>query len=296
MSVFNLKQVIVLITCLLCFPFSSLAAAKKTDDALKVASINLCADQFLMLLADKKNIVALSDLAADKEYSYLWQRAVGIPLTHGDAEQLLPLKPELIVAGRYDDIHKVHLLRAFGYNVEIIPLVENLAQVTATLEHIAMLIGEEDKGLALIQDLNKRIQLATSHLQNDSSNAAKKPVAVIYAANGFTHAAGTIHDDLIRLAGFENGATQLGMTGHGNLSLEQLLMIQPDVLIMEDSSNNKNSNAQVFLQHPALTRGLPNTQVVNIPANLWMCGGPSSVDVLEHLRLIYQDFQVKGHK
>ena len=276
-------RVVLLPAILLCTAF----AAKAQESPLKVASMNLCTDQFLLLLAQKKNIVALSELAADSQYSYLWQQADGIPLIPGDAEQLLPLKPDLIFAGRYDDSNKVNLLRAFGFQVEIVPLVENLSQVNETLHHMATLIGEPDRGLALTQSLDLRKKQVQERVLAMPENAVK-PQAVIYAANGFTHAEGTIHDELLQLAGFSNGASAIGLKGHGNLSLEQLLKIQPQLLIMEDSSDNKNSNAQRFLQHPALKRGLPNTEVVHIPATLWMCGGPASIDVLERLLLIRQ--------
>lgn len=266
--------------CLLLLSFY--AQAEQAPAPLRVASMNLCADQFLLLLAQQKNIAMLSDLAADKQYSHLWHKVGGIPLTAGDAEQLLPLKPQLIIAGIYDDKNRINLLRTFGFKVEIIPLVENISQVDEILLHVAQLIGEPDKGDELVQNLQQRIQKALSKKPLLGDNE-KAPVAIIYAANGFTHAKGTLHDDLLTLAGFRNGATEIGMRGHGNLSLEQLLQIQPQLLIMEDSSDNKNSNAQRFLQHPALRRGLPNTTRASIPASLWMCGGPSSIEVLERL-------------
>lgn len=283
---YRLFNRIIVCVCVLLFS-RSVFSNDAYQSALKVASMNLCADQFLLLLAKPNNIVGLSDLAADKQFSYLWDKVGDTPLTDGAIEDILPLAPGLVIAGEYDDKHRINLLRAFGLTVEIIPLVENLDEVYSSLLSVSKLIGEENRGVVLVEALKQRVNdTVKNKLDVDSDD---KKVAVIYAANGFTHGRGTIHDELIRLAGFKNGASEAGLQGHGNLSLEQLLKIQPALLIMEDSSDNKNSNAQRILKHPALVRGLPNTRIVDIPANLWMCGGPSSIDVLEQLVSFQQE-------
>src|SRR5690606_36868552 len=80
-----------------------LAAAATADAAAKprVASINLCADQLVLLLADAEQITTVSWLAADPEESLLAPEARRHALNYGTAEELLRYAPDVVIAGTY---------------------------------------------------------------------------------------------------------------------------------------------------------------------------------------------------
>jgi len=66
-----------------------------------VASINLCADQFVLALADPEQIVTVSWLSADPEESLFASAASRHPLNYGTAEELLRFHPDVVIAGAY---------------------------------------------------------------------------------------------------------------------------------------------------------------------------------------------------
>ncbi|MCB1809381.1 MAG: ABC transporter substrate-binding protein, partial [Candidatus Competibacteraceae bacterium] len=76
----------------------------------RIVSLNLCTDQWLLLLAERNRIASLTWLSADPEESPLAAEAQGIVLNYGQAEDIIPLQPDLILAGTYTARFTVDLL------------------------------------------------------------------------------------------------------------------------------------------------------------------------------------------
>jgi iron complex transport system ATP-binding protein len=102
-----------------------LAAAPWSDDARaadrhepprRIVSMNVCTDQFVMLLAERERIQSVSWLARNPEVSTTADDAAAIPVNHGLAEEILPLRPDLVVAGTFTTRPTVYLLRRLGPN------------------------------------------------------------------------------------------------------------------------------------------------------------------------------------
>jgi ABC-type Fe3+-hydroxamate transport system substrate-binding protein len=93
---------------------------------VSVASINLCADQLLLLLADGEQIVSLSKLAHDKAGSRFYKQAQAYPVNQAAAEQILPLQPDLVIAGQFTNSYTIKLLMELGLRVEILPIADTI--------------------------------------------------------------------------------------------------------------------------------------------------------------------------
>eukprot|EP01034_Spumella_vulgaris_P018901 gene18901-24162_t len=72
-------------------------AAKAPAVPQRIVSINLCADQLVLALADRGQIAGLTKNATDREMSGEAAAARGIPLLSNSAEQILAIEPDLIV-------------------------------------------------------------------------------------------------------------------------------------------------------------------------------------------------------
>ena len=82
----------------------------------RVVSINLCADQLVMLLADPSQILALSRLSRDEAGSRLHKQAMQYPQVQPIAEDIVPLAPDVIVTGlgslrEHSDVYLFHIQR-----------------------------------------------------------------------------------------------------------------------------------------------------------------------------------------
>lgn len=262
---------------LLCIIFT-LAVAAHASDSKRVASINLCTDQLLYLLEDSDNIVSLSYLSSDEAYSPIARQAKIFHANHASVEEILAVKPELVLAGSYSSSHVVHALRQLGIAVKQINLPLALQDIENTILTVGETISRSERARQLIQTMQAR----KSALQTRVAGT-KRPLAVIIAPNGFTHGKNSMKGDILEMAHYENLAATIGIEGNGYIDMETLIKHQPEFIILEDSSPNKNSLSQKFLQHPALENGLPDTRYINVPPNLWSCGTPYIMGALEKL-------------
>ncbi len=246
----------------------------------RIVSLNLCTDQLLLMLAPRQHILSVSDLAPDAEYSYMWREAADIPINDGLVEQIIPLQPDLILAGTHSATEAVNLLKRLGYPVELIALPQSLDEVRAFILNMGELLGQQAKAEQLLADMNARIEAVQYRAQ---LNTEAQKLAVIYAPNGFTAGTRTFKHELLAMAGYRNLAAEAGIEYYGNLSVEQVLAAQPDLMIIDDSTYNQDSLAQSYTNHPALKRLLGNTGIIKLPVNQWLCGGPMAADAIETL-------------
>src|SRR5438067_3348422 len=79
------------------------ALAPAADGAVKptrIVSMNLCTDELVLRLADRKNIASVTWLARGGS-SNVSELAAQVPINHGLAEEIIPLDPDLVIAGVY---------------------------------------------------------------------------------------------------------------------------------------------------------------------------------------------------
>ncbi len=242
----------------------------------RVASINLCADQLLLLLAAPGQIASLSNLATDSSGSYYYQRAVSYPLNRGTAEQLVPLKPDLVIAGEYSKNHTVALLRELGIRVETLSIANSLPALMDNILQVAQWLGNPEQGESIVQELQQRLDVLPQASQ-------QRPRVAVYDPNGYTVGEGTMRGQVLKLAGWHNVAEDVGISDYGRLSLEQLIGLAPDALFESNFSPGTYSRGQALSQHPALRKTGLAPIVMEIPSRMTICAGPWTLDVIEAL-------------
>jgi iron complex transport system substrate-binding protein len=246
----------------------------------RIASLNLCTDLLLLELVAPERIVSLSYWAADPNMSYLADRVQDIPLNHSLAEEIVPLSPDLVLAGQFSDVQVVSLLRQLGLRVEVLDVPLTLAGLRPHLEAFGALVGEAEKATALADRIEQQLALVAAQ---STRSAMPRPLAVVYGPQGVSPGRDTLMDDLLALTGYRNLAAEQGIASYGTLSLERLVMAEPDLLVIDDLVANRNSLAQQALDHPALRGRFSDQQVLTLPANLTACVGPTVVEAAQQL-------------
>lgn len=236
------------------------------------------------MLVPRARIASLTDLAARPESSYMAKAAVGIPVNYGLVEAVVPQRPDLVIAGEYNDSAMVHLLRQLGYRVEVVKVPRNLQQALAFIVWFGNLVGAPDEARALVAQMQQ--QLHELDVQVAALNAqGQVPLAAVYAPNGMTPGRDTVMAEILHRGGFRNLASELGIKSYGQLALERLLVAQPDALIFEATaaSRDAGSIAHSYLQHPALRALTEQIPSVTLPPTLSECVGPMTVVAIERL-------------
>ena len=268
---------------ILCFIFTLLPGLALAAKPQRIVSLNLCADQLLLQLAEPDAIVSLTNLSVDPELSYLAEKAAAYPLNYGSAEEILQLDPDLILAGSFTARPAVAYLKSKGYQVVELSIPENMESMRKQFLEVVDLLGEREKAERQLKEMERRIE-QVKVVENN-----KRLVAAVYYANGFTVGKESIVSEILNDAGFENLSEQSGINSFGFYPLEKLIEAEPDLLILGSYNKNRHSLAQKILDHPALQRvwggaGAQQKQArVIIPDNVWICATPMVAEAVEIL-------------
>ena len=226
----------------------------------RVVSLNLCTDQWLMLLAPEK-AAALSPLARDPSLSFVANAARAVPSVRASAEAVLALHPDLVLGTPIGATAALALLEESGVRVERIALPADFAGIRATARTMGDLLGVPDRAGRLIAGMDARMP---------APGPARRAVA--WEPRGLTAAPGDVMHAALRQAGMED-------LGAGRrVGVEALVRLHPDLLAVPENTAGA-SLATEMLNHPSL-RAIP---VRAIPMTLTLCPIPASVEAVRAL-------------
>jgi iron complex transport system substrate-binding protein len=265
--------------CLL-FGFMSLALLLPVATAAKpqrVVSLNLCTDQLVLMLAERENIAATSILSRQRENSYMADAADRVPVVAGRIEAVLALQPDLVLLSRFQSPLLRRAIGERGVAMVTVTLPTDVGGITALIRQVADALGESARGDVMIEELQQTLAVLRAEQRRHQATVA------IFHPNGHTLGRGTYEHALLELAGYRNLAGELGISGVGALSLEEVVFHRPAALIYSHFGAAGNSRAEHLLQHPAL-QGDDTMTLVEVPSPLWSCPGPMAVEAVRHLR------------
>ena len=243
----------------------------------RVVSINLCTDQLLVMLAGPGQIASLSYLARDPESSFVAARAGRFALNHARLEELIALRPDLILAGTPTNPRLLSQLRRLGLRVEQFPLTHSINGIHRDIRRLAMLLGKQQEGELLIETMTSRLSELKPQIEPG------QPKALFYQPRGYTSGSETLQDEALRLAGWRNLAAELGIEGYARIDLEALLLARPERIFTSSHGSGNGSKAEAQLDHPALRKLMQGRSPVKIPYKAWLCAGPMIVEAVSLL-------------
>lgn len=257
--------------------FNIAGPAVRAGKPARIVSLNLCTDEMVLRLADRENVASVTWLSRDPANSNVAGLAAQVPINHGLAEEVIPLDPDFIVAGIYTARTAIALLKRAGMPVQEVGVANSIDEVRKQYRDVADMLGERERGEQVIAAMDRRL----AALAND--RPAKRPRAVVLNPNGVTVGPGTLADDIMTRAGFENLAATLKIDNYGTLSLETIATNEVDVVIVSGSRDGPPAMATEVLKHPVLAALKARTRIAVMPNRLWNCGGPALVDAIELL-------------
>ena len=123
----SLRKALALMLGLAAFAAGPGHSAARAQAPQRIVSLTVCTDQPLLDLVPRKRIAALSYLAVDPTLSLKVDEARGLKLVRGMAEEVLALKPDLVIAQEYSTTATVDLLQRLGFRVVLVPLATDFA-------------------------------------------------------------------------------------------------------------------------------------------------------------------------
>ena len=256
---------------------ATVIAATPACAAPRIASINVCTDQLLLPLADAGQIVGLSPYARDAWQSWGAAEARKFPLLSGGAEDILMLKPDVVVASLFDKRETRELLRQNGINVVEVALPRTLAEVKAQIRRMAEITGHAERGEAEIA----RLDAAMAQARETLGSRHQRVLAL--SRRGWVEGRDSLTGALLQEAGLRNAADELGFTNGGFISLEAIVALRPDLLLVSEQGDRAEDEGTALLLHPALERFYPLDKRIVLPERFTVCGGAMLADAMDRL-------------
>lgn len=254
---------------LACTMQASTQIVTSSDTAVtRVASLHLCADEWLLTLAAHEQILALTWLARDESLTAMAQAAHAYPSHRGGAEALIAMAPDLVINVRGASPDTVALLRRFGVRVHEFDIPARVRDIEPTLTALGAVLRRDDAAQRAIEEF--RAQLAQAQRQNGARRRA-----AVYEPRGYSSGADSLIHDVLTLAGLDNVVAMAGHSGYRYLSLEGLIASDPQVLVIGSTDPRRPSLAEDLLTHPLLERLLRSEGVTVVPPQPWSCGTPA---------------------
>lgn len=261
-----------LLSVLLLWPIP--AAAK----AQRVVSLNMCTDALALRLADPGQLVSVTHWSLRGDAADDVRARPALRINRGHAEDVIALRPDLVLAGRFSARGAVALLRDLGYRVEMFDVPADVAAVRRQVRRMAAVLDVGPRADALLAGFDETLA------GGRTAGTGRQPAAVVYTPNGGSAGHGTIVDEVLRLAGYRNVAADLGMEGWSRLPLESLLQAAPDLIVVSQLGGHAPSRAREVLRHPALTRLVTQRRLTTLSPDIWSCPGLDLAAAVAHLR------------
>lgn len=252
------------------------AAAKIPAYPKRIVSINPCADALLMQLADKGQISSVSHYSHDKRATSIpLVQALQFPATSGTAEEILAMRPDLVVAGSLVARPTARALKRMGIPLVQLSIPQSVAESQQQISQLAEIVGAKQRGIKV----NQRI---SSALAKAKPADAEKIPALIWRSGGLVPGDGTLPDELLRRTGFENVSSTYGLSRWDVLPLEHLVA-RPPHLLFSNATEAKTGRRDRMLSHPVMKKLSHRIMIADYPARLLHCAGPTLIDAVATL-------------
>lgn len=254
----------------------ALPSAASAASLPRLVSMNVCTDQLVLTLADPEQILGLSRFSRDG-----WQSKAGdlsrYPVLSGGAEDVLLIKPDLVVASAFDKRSTRELLKAKGLRLAELAVPRTLDEARQQIREAGDITGHPDRATAEISRLDSALARARQAV------SARHFRVLPVSRRGWVAGSDSFVGSLLGETGLRSAAGDLGFNFGGFASLEAIVNLRPDFIVVSQAGDYARDDGQAFLLHPALERFYPPEKRIVIPERLTECGGVLLADALDAL-------------
>lgn len=241
-------------------------AKAASGDVPTIVSLNPCTDAILVEVAEPDQILALSHYSGIAGSSSISPEvAARFAKTGGTAEEVLALKPDIVLASQFMAPSLRAALERLDVQVETFGSPLTPRESYDQIEQIAQLSRRPERAEALIADIKTALNKA-------SIGADAQPIeALLWQSGQIVAGDGALVTEVLRETGFVRGE---GMRQGEYVSLERLIADPPELVLIAGTSAGQ--------QHPALSQ-LDASRFASLDPKLFYCAGPSLIALAQRL-------------
>ena len=243
--------------------FALLAAAS----TVRIASLNLCADEYALLLAKPGELVSVSRLSHDPHESPFAANARAISANRGELEDVIAQRPTTLLTMGGLGRSTAALAREMRIRTIDLPSPTDIIGVERNLRIVASALGEPRRAEPFLRKI--------AELRRTAPRAASE--ALFLSNGGVSMRSWSPSVQWMALGGYRQPKAFAN-----RVTLEQLLASPPQILLRSEYRSGQMSSGQAWFDHPIVRRLQSRTHKVD--GRAWTCAGPLMIDEVKRLR------------
>lgn len=228
----------------------------------RVASLNLSADEILVEILPLERLVSVTRWADSSETGNIAGRVPDaiFRVQKADLEQLVALRPDLVVVSEYTDADFLKQLERSGMRHHRIEGLATLPGIRRAILDLGRAVGEQAAAARLAAGFDAKL------LDLERRLAGVKRPRVLYWSSGMSAGADTAIGALIEAAGGKNVGRELGLTGIGPPGAERAFVADADVILV----GTWPRAVEAVKEDPLLgkSRAVREGRIVSLPTSL----------------------------
>ena len=198
---------------------------------MRIITASIGHDEIVLALVPSERLVAVGAVSKDATFSNIADLVLDKPEVSRDPETIIAQEPDIVVTSPWYPIEGIEALRSAGILVVQTALeLDPYSQINNILL-IGYILGEEERAIAFAEEVEARFQAV---LDVTAGKAERSSVISLtqYGDSLWTAGSGSTQGSLIVAAGGVNGAAEAGIEGNQTISLESVIAMAPDVIII----------------------------------------------------------------
>ncbi len=234
----------------------------------KISSVSLGSDEILLSLVDRARIRSISQIAKDPGLSNISDSIGDIDLLGTNSEMMIAAQPDIVIGTDFTNPDFIRQIEDAGITVYTFVTPGSIDNVKKVITDLAYILNAVEEGKALIDWMDGKLNEIKSKLDT------LKPDEVIEALSldsfFYTYGTGTTFDSISKYAGVTNLAADNGMEFWVQLSKEQVVNLNPDMILLPSWSYegfDAVKFAEEFKNDPSLAGvdAVKNDRVFTLP-------------------------------
>lgn len=239
----------------------------------RIISLTYGTDEILLDLVEEDRVIGISKYSGNPDISFLpAESAERIPHRVGnDVEQIMALKPDLVISSTAMPADVIHVLRSSGVPVYVSLVASNWDEMEKKVMGVARAVNEEEKGHAMVSSMRQKREDLEKKLSEIPKDQERTALGLSF--RGILGKKGTLFSEVLAMAHVKDGAARYDVPKGTNayLSLEILPEINPDVILMPvwkvKSGDDETAFARKIMENPAYrdVKAVKNGRLVPFP-------------------------------
>lgn len=259
----------------------------------RIHTLSLGHDEIIVALIGAGRLAGIGSFTADPVYSNIAAEVKDVPKVTRDAEKVLGLNPDLVIASKFTRQDLLDRIKGAGVPVARTSLESSSLGNIPNILLLGYMLGAEGRALALASEIKERIVFVGLKVEKVPPASKVRALSIAKFADTIDAAgSNSTEGGILTAAGADNAAAQAGIDGHKNISVESIAAMDPDVIILTQPADSGEKFRDELYAAPALAhvKAVKNKRiVVGVPRYYTTLSHWNVRGIEESARLFYPD-------